>query len=138
MNISTLLIAFAATILFFFIIDIIWLAKIARGFYAEQLGDLMTRNVRWGVAITFYILYCIGILIFAVRPGLLAGSVQTAAMWGALFGFFCYATYDLTNLATTRDWPTKMVIVDIIWGTILTGSVAALATWATLLLTKQG
>ncbi|WP_409432408.1 DUF2177 family protein [Litorimonas sp. RW-G-Af-16] len=136
MSASTALIAFVATVVFFFAIDMVWLAKVARGFYAEQLGDLMAENVHWGVALAFYTLYCVGIVIFAVRPGLTANSALTAVMWGALFGFFCYATYDLTNLATTRDWPAKMVIVDIIWGTVLTGTVAGLATWVTLFFTR--
>ncbi len=131
----TYIIAYAACIVVFFAIDIAWLSGPAKSFYAEQLGDLLARDVRWGVAFVFYALYVAGIVMFAVRPGLISGSAMTAAFWGAAFGFFCYATYDLTNLATTRDWPVKMVLVDIPWGTFLTGATAGLGTWITLRLT---
>lgn len=135
MSASTAAIAYALCMVIFFAIDIVWLGGVAKGFYAEQMGDLKAENVKWGVASIFYALYVAGIVLFAVRPGLAANSVLTAALWGALFGFFCYATYGLTNLATTQGWPAKMVLVDIPWGTFLTGSVAALGTWATLKIT---
>lgn len=134
MTLPTFLTAYLICLVAFFAIDMLWLAGIAKSFYAEQMGSLMTDNVRWGVAILFYALYIVGIVIFAVRPGLSDGSVMTAVLWGAAFGFFCYATYDLTNLATTRDWPVKMVLVDIPWGVFLTGSVAGIGTWGTLML----
>ena len=117
-------IAYLGTLIVFFIIDMIWLAGIARNFYAEQLAGLMGRP-KWGVAIVFYCIYVAGIVFFAVRPALDAQSLMTAIMLGAALGFLCYATYDLTNLATLKGWPVKMVIVDIIWGTVLTASCAA-------------
>jgi uncharacterized membrane protein len=80
----------------------------------------------------FYLLYITGILVFAVRPGVAAGSWQTALVMGALFGFFCYMTYDMTNYATLRVWSLKVTILDLIWGTFLTGTAAAIGTWVTL------
>ena len=122
----TWIIAYLATAFVFFAIDIIWLAVVARGFYTSQLGDLMADQVRWGIAIGFYAVYVIGIVFFAVRPALASGDWRTALMFGALFGFFCYATYDLTNMATLRGWPVQMSIVDMVWGTALTGTSATL------------
>jgi uncharacterized membrane protein len=112
------------TIPAFFVIDMIWLGFVANKFYAAQLGHLLG-PVNWPAAIIFYLLYIVGIIIFAVHPALIAGSLSKAILYGALFGFFAYATYDLTNLATLKDWPILVTIVDLIWGTVLTGSVAA-------------
>ena len=97
------------TVPVFFIIDILWLGVIASKFYNSQIGHLMG-NVNWTAAIGFYLVYIVGILIFAVIPGLEADSFQKALLWGALFGFFTYATYDMTNLATLRDWPVLVVV----------------------------
>lgn len=114
---------YLATIPAFFIIDMIWLGFVANKFYQSQLGHLLG-PVNWPAAIIFYLIYIVGIIIFAVMPGLEANSWQKALIYGALFGFFCYATYDFTNLATLKDWPLAVVIVDVIWGAVLTGSVA--------------
>lgn len=128
----TYLIAYISTLIAFFALDMFWLGLIARKFYANQLGSLMADNPNWLVAIVFYAMYIVGIVFFAIRPAIEAEQVLKATLYGALFGFFCYATYDLTNLATLRDWPTKMVFVDILWGIILTGSCATVGAWATL------
>jgi uncharacterized membrane protein len=110
----------------FFIIDMIWLGFVANKFYQSQLAHLLG-PVQWPAAIIFYLIYIVGILIFAVVPGLEAGSWQKALILGALFGFFCYATYDFTNLATLRDWPLAVALVDMLWGAVLTGSVATVS-----------
>jgi len=107
------------TVPVFFLIDMIWLAFVARNFYKEQLHSLLSPQVNWTAALLFYFIYIAGILFFAVRPGLEAGSLARACLSGALFGFFTYATYDLTNLATLRDWPVLVSVVDIGWGTLL-------------------
>jgi len=107
------------TVPVFFFIDILWLGVVAKGFYRQHLEGLLSTNVRWGVALTFYLIYIVGILIFAVVPALSKGSVGRAILMGALFGFFTYATYDLTNLATLRGWPVTIVAVDILWGSFL-------------------
>lgn len=128
----TYLIAFVSTLLAFFAIDMLWLGIVARKFYANQLGSLLADSPNWPVAILFYTIYIVGIVFFAVKPALDADQVLKATLYGALFGFFCYATYDLTNLATLRDWPVKMVFVDILWGIVLTSSCATIGAWATL------
>lgn len=107
------------TVPVFFAIDMIWLGYVARNFYKVQLHALLSPQVNWTAALLFYCLYIAGILFFAVRPGLEAGSLAKACLFGALFGFFTYATYDLTNLATLRDWPVLVTVVDIAWGTVL-------------------
>lgn len=135
---STWLICYVATLFVFFAIDMVWLGVVAKPFYAGQLGSLMAENIRWGVAVGFYALYIVGILIFASHHGLSGGSLGRAALYGALFGFFCYATYDLTNLATLEGWPIKMVLVDIVWGTVLTASCAVGGVWITRLITSGG
>ena len=107
------------TVPIFFAIDMIWLGFVARGFYQNQLGSFLSDTVNWTAALAFYFLYIAGILIFAVVPALDKGSLARAVVLGALFGFFTYATYDLTNLATLKDWPLKVVMVDIVWGMVL-------------------
>lgn len=128
---KTYIIAYIATLIAFFAMDMIWLGAVAKTFYAKHLGHFMG-GPRWGVAFAFYFIYIAGIVIFAVKPGIEAGSISTAAIWGALFGFFCYATYDLTNLATLKNWPVKVALVDIPWGVFLTTSCAVFGTWVTL------
>lgn len=128
----TYFVAYISTLITFFALDMLWLGLVARKFYANQLGNLMADSPNWLVAIVFYAMYIVGIVFFAIRPAIEAEQVLKATLYGALFGFFCYATYDLTNLATLRDWPTKMVFVDILWGIILTGSCATVGAWATL------
>jgi uncharacterized membrane protein len=111
------------TVPVFFAIDMLWLGYLSRGLYQTQLAHLLG-PIQWGPAIIFYLLYIVGILIFAVVPALHAESLRHAVLYGALFGFFAYATYDLTNLATLRDWPILITVVDMIWGAVLTSSVA--------------
>jgi len=107
------------TIPLFFAIDMLWLGFIAKNFYQNRLQHLLSPEVNWPAAFSFYFIYIAGILFFAVRPGLDAASLGKACLYGALFGFFTYATYDLTNLATLREWPMAVVVVDIAWGTLL-------------------
>lgn len=112
------------TIPIFFIIDMIWLGLVAKGFYNKYLGFLMRPQVNWTAAVIFYFLFIIGIIFFAVQPALQTESWSKAMIYGALFGFFTYATYDLTNLATIKDWPLTVTVIDIIWGTVLCGIVS--------------
>ena len=107
----------------FLVIDLLWLGLVARNFYQKHLGFIMAPNVNWAAAIIFYLLFILGLLIFAVVPGLQADSLGRALLLGALFGFFTYATYDLTNLATLKDRPLIVTVVDLIWGTVLATSV---------------
>ncbi|MDF1556201.1 MAG: DUF2177 family protein, partial [Deferrisomatales bacterium] len=118
-----------ATLPVFFAIDLLWLGVVARGLYQRNLTHLLSPAVNWPAAFLFYLLYIGGIILFAVRPALATGSLATAALWGGLFGFFTYMTYDLTNLATLRDWPIRIVLVDIAWGTVLCTLVACGSYW---------
>jgi len=121
------------TVPIFFVIDLIWLGVVAKGFYQRHLGYLMRSPVNWTAATLFYLLFIIGIVFFAVRPALETQSAIRALIYGALFGFFTYATYDLTNLATVRDWPVIVTVVDLIWGTVLCGAVA----WGSYLISNK-
>ena len=103
----------------FFAIDMVWLGLVARSFYQQYLGFLMSPSPNWFVAIIFYLLFVAGILVFVVLPGLGANSLKTTLVRAAMFGLITYATYDLTNLATLRDWPALLSIVDMFWGTVL-------------------
>ena len=116
---------YLATVPVFFAIDLLWLGVLAKNLYQRHLAHLLSPDVNWPAAILFYLLYIAGIILFAVRPGLEAQSLARAAAWGGLFGFFTYMTYDLTNLATLRDWPVRIVVVDIAWGTLLCTLVAS-------------
>jgi len=110
---------YLATLVAFFAIDIVWLAFVARTFYRKYIGFLMAPSPNWPAAIIFYLLFIAGILVLAVLPGLETGSLKTTLLRGALFGLVAYATYDLTNLATLKDWPLIVTVVDLIWGTVL-------------------
>lgn len=109
----------------FFGIDMLWIGVLAKGFYRNNLGHLLRPDINWTAALIFYLLYIVGILIFATLPALEKQSLHQAVVLGALFGLFAYATYDLSNLATLKDWPVNIVFVDILWGMVLTASVAA-------------
>ena len=117
--------AYGIAVVIFLIIDAIWLGIVARGFYASRMGDLMLDHPRWGVAAIFYLAYVAGLVYFAISVGMAQDSVLAAALNGALFGFFCYLTYDATNLAVLKGYDPVVAIVDVIWGTVLSGTVAA-------------
>ena len=118
-----LVIGYILTALVFFAIDLVWLGVVARGLYRRYLGHLLG-DVNWAAALVFYLLFIVGIFIFAILPAVERGSAGHAVLMGALFGFFTYATYELTNLATLADWPLGIVFIDIAWGIVLTASVA--------------
>jgi uncharacterized membrane protein len=115
---------YLATLAAFFAIDMLWLGLVARTFYRKYLGFLMAPNPNWLAAIIFYLLFIVGILVFVVLPGLESGSLQSTLLRAALFGLITYATYDLTNLATVRDWPVIVTVVDLAWGTVLSTTVS--------------
>lgn len=117
---------FAIAFSTFLALDLTWIGFVARGFYKSQIGYLMTSNVNWFAAIAFYLLFIFGLLVFVIGPAFQSHSWMQALLYGALFGLVTYATYDLTNLATTKDWPLLLTVVDLTWGTILAASVSAL------------
>lgn len=109
----------------FFVIDMFWLGLVARSFTQQQLGFLMAPRLNWLVAVVFYMLFIAGLLFFVIIPGLKENSLKATLLKGAFFGLVTYATYDLTNLATLKDWPALFSIVDMIWGTVLSASVSS-------------
>jgi uncharacterized membrane protein len=112
------------TIPIFFLLDIIWLGYVAKSFYRHNLAFILSPDVNWPAAVVFYLIYIIGIILFAVVPALEQPSLLRALVWGGLYGFFTYTTYDLTNMALIKDWPLKIVVVDIMWGIFLCATVA--------------
>lgn len=110
----------------FFIIDMAWLVLIARNFYQKQLGFLMKPDIGWFAAISFYLLFIAGLIVFVIAPAIEKNSWSHALIFGAFFGLVTYATYDLTNLATLKDWPVLVTIVDLIWGSVLAASISVI------------
>ncbi len=108
----------------FFVIDMIWLGLIAKNFYRSQIGSLMKTDVNWIAASIFYLIFIFGLVVFVISPAVEKGSLVHALMYGSLFGFVSYATYDLTNLAVAKDWPLLVTIVDLVWGAVLAASVS--------------
>ena len=120
---TRILIAYIATGIAFALIDSIWLKTMSTRLYQPEIGSLLAQDgFRLSPAIAFYLLYIAGMLYFAVMPALAAGKWQVALLNGAILGFLCYMTYDLTNQATLKSWSLKVTLADIAWGTILTGS----------------
>lgn len=127
MGVRKAILLYLLTVPVFFLIDMVWLGVVAKRFYRRHLGNFLSDTVNWPAALIFYLLFIVGILVFAVLPGLDKNSFSHTLVMGILFGFFTYATYDLTNLATMKDWPIVIVIVDILWGMVLSGSVASIS-----------
>lgn len=111
------------------VIDAVWLSVIANKFYKSQIGSLLLDKPNMSAAVAFYLIYVLGIVMFVLHPALERGSWMYALLYGALFGFVAYATYDLTNLSTLKGFTLKLVLVDLAWGTLLTAAVATLSYW---------
>lgn len=124
MSAAQLGLSYVLTAVVFFAIDLLWLGVVAKDLYSRFLGHLLADEVNWAAAVVFYLLFIVGIFIFAILPAVERESALRALAMGALFGFFTYATYDLTNLATLEGWPFGIAVIDIAWGSILTGTVA--------------
>lgn len=124
---------YALTVPVFFLCDMVWLGIVAREFYRRNLEFLLRPQPNWAAAIGFYLLFVGGVLLFAVQPAIKEDSWARAALLGALFGLMTYATYDMTNLATVKDWPVLVSVVDILWGVVLCTTVSltsfAFAKW---------
>ncbi len=118
------------TLIAFLGIDAFWLGLVAPSFYQSQIGYIMAENPNFFAAGVFYLLFVYGMVIFIVDPGVREGSLFRAILRGALFGLVTYATYDLTNLATLEGWPVLVTVVDLVWGTVLSASVALVSVWA--------
>ena len=107
-------------------LDLVWLLGIAKNVYRDEMGSLMATEPKLLAGLAFYVLYALGALIFVVIPALSKQSLSHALLYGALFGFFCYMTYDLTNLAVIRDFPSRLAFIDIAWGSLVTAGVSGL------------
>ena len=126
-------IAYAATMVPFLLLDAVWLSTMAQRLYRPAIGHLMRSGFAWEPALLFYLLYILGLVVFGVMAGLARGRSAVAAGRCALFGLIAYATYDLTNQATLRDWPWVVTLADLAWGAFasaLSGLVACRATMA--------
>src|SRR5579862_9544652 len=113
---TRMLVGYAATLIVFCVVDFAWLGWIAKSFYQSQIGGLLLAQPNWAAAVVFYALYALALQFFCVGPALDGGSVSKVVGVGALFGFFAYMTYDLSNLATLRGWSVALALVDMAWG----------------------
>lgn len=118
------LVAYVSSAVAFLGLDMLWLGLVARDFYRRGYGDMLLDQPLYAPAAGFYMFYVVGIVFFAVMPALQSGSWLTAVGYGALLGLLCYGTYDMTNLATLKGWPVSVALVDMAWGTVLTGTAA--------------
>jgi len=108
-------------------LDFTWLGVVAKSLYREQMGHLMRSDVQWGAAVAFYLIYVGAVVVLCVLPAIERQSLHRAIGLGALFGLAAYAAFDLTSLALLKDYPLKIALIDLAWGTVLTGSVSAAA-----------
>ncbi len=120
---------YGVTLVTFVAVDMVWLGTMASRFYKPTLGDIPIASVNFLPAVVFYALYPVGLIIFAIGPALRAGSWLNAPIYGALFGFFTYATYDLSNQATLRNWTFSLIAVDVVWGTFLGALTSTVTFW---------
>lgn len=120
---------YGITFAVFLAMDMVWLLLIAKGLYSKHLGYLMAEKVNFGAAFLFYGIFVLGLLFFVISPALLKGDVLYAILAGAFFGLVTYATYDLTNMATVRNWPTLITILDLIWGSFVSSATATVSYW---------
>lgn len=125
------IVGYVVTAFAFLAIDSVWLTNMANVFYRPAMGDMLAPSFRLAPAVVFYVIFVFGLVFFAVRPGLLAGSGAVVLLNGALLGFVAYATYDLTNQATLKNWSWALTIVDLIWGTVLSAVSAYIGYWVT-------
>ena len=126
---APLAIAYVSGLVIFVVVDLAWLSFIAPRFYRPIMGDIMLTDVNLKAAAVFYLAYPLGLVYFAIAPALKSGTLQEAAIKGALLGLFAYGTYDLTNQATLRNWTTALTAADMAWGAIVSGIAAVSAAW---------
>ena len=132
----SLVIAYVAVLAVMGVMDFTWLSLTVDPIYHRALGAVMAPTPDMRAAVIFYLLYGMGVVIFAVRPALNSADWRMALLWGALFGFFAYMTYDMTNLATLKVWSLKVSLIDMAWGAVITATTAGATAWMTLALRK--
>ena len=118
------LVAYLAAAVVMAALDLAWLSYAVKAFFEPAVGSLLSDKTNMTAAVLFYGLYIMGICLFAIAPALRGGGWSTALFMGAAFGFFAYMTYDLTNMATLKVWPPHLAMIDIAWGTFVTGAAA--------------
>jgi len=126
---KTYLTAYTATLIALVAIDFVWLSTMADRLYRPTLGDMLAPQFRLVPAVAFYLIYAAGLTFLAVRTGLTSGSIATAVIYGAAVGFMAYATYDLTNQSTLKNWSTVLTVADLIWGTVLSAAASGVGFW---------
>jgi uncharacterized membrane protein len=131
MTLWIMLWAIAAVI--FLALDMLWLLWLGRGFYVDEIGALLRETPSLAAAGAFYVLYVAGLVFFVIKPAFMAGSISQALIHGALLGLLAYGTYDLTNLAVLKGFTMKIAIIDMAWGSLLTGMTAAITVWVSRL-----
>ena len=117
---------YGIALIIFFLVDILWLGLVARKLYDKYIGHLRANKTNWVAAIIFYFFYILSLVFIVINPAIEKESISYAFLSGSLFGLITYGTYNLTNLATLKDWPVSISIIDIIWGTILNALTAAI------------
>lgn len=128
---------YALTLVIFFLVDIVWLGVISKKLYKEYLGHLMAPNVNWAAALIFYFLFIAGLVFFVIMPAIEKGDLLYAITVGAFFGLITYGTYDLTNLATLKDWPLTITVIDLLWGSFLNAATSGITYFVATSLLKM-
>ncbi|MGA8156866.1 MAG: DUF2177 family protein [Rhodoplanes sp.] len=129
---ATAIAAYLSTLVVFVLVDFVWLSAMAARLYRPILDDILAPSVNFLPAVGFYLMYPLGIVVFAILPALKSGGLSSALIYGAMFGFFTYATYDLTNHATLRNWTWQITILDIAWGSFIAAMAAVVGSWMAL------
>ncbi len=130
---KTYLLNYVSALLSMLLLDGIWLGLIAKRLYLEKIGHLMATNPNFIAAGFFYLIYILGLVVLVTIPNIKSnGNYLQLLLMGGLYGLVCYATYDLTNQATLKDWPLIVTIIDLLWGTFLTAIIA----FTSVLITK--
>ncbi len=137
MSIRQYAIAYVATAVVFLALDAVWLGTMADRLYRPAMGSIMLERFALAPAAAFYLIYIVGVVVFAVAPALQNGRWTTALGYGAMLGLMAYATYDLTNQATLKDWSWTVTIADLCWGTFVTAVSAAAAARITMAITAR-
>ncbi|MCB9802986.1 DUF2177 family protein [Candidatus Nomurabacteria bacterium] len=119
-----IILGYFLTFLSFFLIDMLWLGFLAKGVYKKYLGSIIGQEVNWPPAMIFYLLFVLGVVVFVIWPAIEKNSLTHAILFGLFFGLVTYATYDLTNYATIKNWPLQIVLIDLAWGSVLSMIVA--------------
>ena len=117
------------TLVIFTLVDLVWLLVISKKLYQAKIGHLMADKVNIPAAAVFYLLFIAALVFFVITPATAKQSVLYALGVGAFFGLVTYGTYDLTNLATLKGWPVSLTVIDLLWGSFVTGTTCAITTW---------